>query len=1530
MSSARKRPKLQRGLSGVKRQFSWRQPVRPFISSTFKDFAEERDYLVRKVFPQIDNLCRQRGTYFAPVDLRWGINDEQSNSGNVVTLCLDYINRCTPFFICLLGERYGSHRPIDAPPLQRNCTDIPDDSSWLDKNFLVAASNGYSWVLQESHQTCSVTELEIIQAAFLNDNAHCHFYFRESVHIDNLFTDLPEEEREILLEKYHAESDYAELKMRDLKKRIVTKGLPVKYFQTPQELGRLVLEDWTGIINKMYPDINELILGMGGEQFQEWMAHEAFAETRRRVFVSTPDIQALYAKLDEFAESLLDESHEDITDTTITTQDHYTIPGKLKEPSPAKYKSVFVVTGDRGCGKTSILSNWVKEFRDNNRDIKVLTHYVGASSISTDVTSFMRRATYELREEYIGEQRDSNSSDAQDLSDFHRISEAFIAALGLGPCVLILDGIDELSTTFGVSVQQVKEMSWLSATLPPQCKIILTTVKSDLSFRGLAMRKDAIFHSVSLITDPDIRCSIVEEHLAVHCKSLDKEQINMILECKLSERPLFLCVLANELRVCGTHRNLNKQLQIYLESANIRDLWRLIIERWIKDYGWTTDHPYSTSTATFSSSTTPPPVALQGWVADALRLIAVSRNGLTEKEILDILEIIGYSGPAAVTSFDWALFRSAALDSLMERPGGIVGKSTRPTTNPGLPQFWERQKQLYHSYIGRYLMKQEHNQRRVEELPWQLEMSGELAALSQILSEPRTFSAMCGGEDDTLKLDLHRYWKTLRDAGFDPSTIYKNMIEKASQNEAITDRTDSHIEIIFDNDQSSEKTQSVSVDDVSEKGDSHKSDCQKPELKKQLSVIEEISSSDNLLVNPSDISIPVLDEDRIDKIDDLFLSSASDGDIFDATSATKESDISQWCINSVDHESDSSREEDFYDAQENVNSEINAGLSKWSSAEEYLTAEDEVAEQPPISKRELASLSRYAGQFLSELGHFDRARELLFMAYTYIKEKTPLSSDELLIRFKIEESLAEWHFYQLKNDEAENFYKKSLNTLLDIPEEDCVTEYNTHMESKGRLLNRLGNIKIYSGNWSEAQAYLQEAKECMNSAKSTAGRATVYYNLGVYWLRKHRHEKAEPNLRQALSLRERWYGTSHPLVAEVLDNLATLLSDRWNHIHFDRAEAEPMFRRALQIRETSLGPNHLLFATTLFHLGRMLKDDGSRQCKKEAIQLLKRSLDVRSTILGPNHKLTKAVRMCLKQVESQLAHGEYDYAPVKQPDKRTPEQPYSSMSWHDQDLIKLDKRPSPRFSQRPLSRGEINRGSSSSSSVGRRSHRSQVTSSNSFRLDDGGNYPSRSESKQSGYDSRPVSQGRSSNYNQWQEVRYKQRSQRSGSGSTVHSGYSNRPVSAMDADSVHRVKCTIPGKFTIDSSNAKNVIHGPHIQIQSLLGEPPCPRPLTGLVHTSSWYHVPGRYSRPGQYYPPKRHQMRPNNNYQQSSKKKNREEIITADVKKLTGMSSRKTTQEESNEPRIEMNGNSVINNDKLTASISKITFKEDVEINQ
>ena len=52
---------------------SRQREIRVFISSTFRDMQEEREELVKQIFPQLRRLCESRGVTWGEVDLRWGV-----------------------------------------------------------------------------------------------------------------------------------------------------------------------------------------------------------------------------------------------------------------------------------------------------------------------------------------------------------------------------------------------------------------------------------------------------------------------------------------------------------------------------------------------------------------------------------------------------------------------------------------------------------------------------------------------------------------------------------------------------------------------------------------------------------------------------------------------------------------------------------------------------------------------------------------------------------------------------------------------------------------------------------------------------------------------------------------------------------------------------------------------------------------------------------------------------------------------------------------------------------------------------------------------------------------------------------------------------------------------------------------------------------------------------------------------------------------------------------------------------------------
>ena len=74
-----------------------------FVSSTFRDMQEEREYLREKVYPELRVEFARRYVDLTFIDLTWGVTEEQSKSGQTMEICLRQIEKSRPFFIGILG-----------------------------------------------------------------------------------------------------------------------------------------------------------------------------------------------------------------------------------------------------------------------------------------------------------------------------------------------------------------------------------------------------------------------------------------------------------------------------------------------------------------------------------------------------------------------------------------------------------------------------------------------------------------------------------------------------------------------------------------------------------------------------------------------------------------------------------------------------------------------------------------------------------------------------------------------------------------------------------------------------------------------------------------------------------------------------------------------------------------------------------------------------------------------------------------------------------------------------------------------------------------------------------------------------------------------------------------------------------------------------------------------------------------------------------------------------------------------------------
>ena len=130
--------------------------VRVFVSSTFIDMHSEREELVKRVFPPLRNYYRSCGLSLSEIDLRWGVTEDQAGRGKTLSICLEEIDRCHPFFIGMIGDRYGSVIP----------------------SFMPSGLKTYPWLAEFEGR--SLTEIEIAHAVLNRPTppACAAFYFR--------------------------------------------------------------------------------------------------------------------------------------------------------------------------------------------------------------------------------------------------------------------------------------------------------------------------------------------------------------------------------------------------------------------------------------------------------------------------------------------------------------------------------------------------------------------------------------------------------------------------------------------------------------------------------------------------------------------------------------------------------------------------------------------------------------------------------------------------------------------------------------------------------------------------------------------------------------------------------------------------------------------------------------------------------------------------------------------------------------------------------------------------------------------------------------------------------------------------------------------------------------------------------------------------------------------------------------------------------------------------------------------------------
>jgi len=659
--------------------------IRVFISSTFRDMQEERNILIKKIFPQLRKLCEERAVTWTEVDLRWGITTEEASEGKVLPLCLAEIQRCRPYFIGLLGERYG-WVPDSIP------ADLLESQAWL-----------------KEHLNHSVTELEILHGVLKEEQMHGHayFYFRDPKYLESV----PEGKRHDFI----TESDEATGKLAKLKHKIwIATDEKIcelrEGYANPEQLGEWILEDFTALIDRLYPKDK-----IPDPLDQEAMRHEAYAQSRRLAFVGRSD---LLRQMDEHAGN-----------------------------AGAK---PLILTGESGCGKSALLAEWVARWRLENPDDLIIQHYTGSTPESADWQGLVRRILGELRREFDFTDELPMEPDALRTA----MQDWLVKAAGARRVVIVLDALNQLS---GADAS-AKQLGWLPFALPPNVRLIVSSLPGE-SLDALCKRGWTEL-DVPLFARADIAPAALA-YFRIFSKTPPQNIVAKLESTHAACNALYLRAVLDELRQFGKHEELEAKAFEYVKAPDLPTLFDRILTRWHEDFGEDREHP--------------------DLVCRSLCLIACSRFGLSEAELLDLLGKKNADGIyEPLPRRPWTPFYLAAENALAQRAGLLnfghdylrAAVERRYLADGADACDFRLQLAGYFGSIH------EPTDRKLDELPALLRDTEQWEALKDLLADLPTFERMRNHR--RWKWELHGFWLAIGER-YDPVEVYRHSLDEVEQ-----------------------------------------------------------------------------------------------------------------------------------------------------------------------------------------------------------------------------------------------------------------------------------------------------------------------------------------------------------------------------------------------------------------------------------------------------------------------------------------------------------------------------------------------------------------------------------------------------------------------------------------------------------------------------------------------------------------------------------------------------------------------------
>jgi hypothetical protein len=606
-----------------------------FISSTFKDVQAERDSLRDVVFRGIDDNLKDYHRRLEPIDLRWGVEtvetpEQERKELLVLKVCLDEIERCRPFLLVILGDRYGW-----TPPAHRMQTVIDE------KGFVTKVENK------------SVTALEIEYGVLDSpeQKKRSFFYFRA---ISN-YGDMPLSTRALYsdLHKGIIESkSLSDKEKLDLSDLFVSRQSGALSADGSAHLAQLVAKDpMVEQGHKLLEELKRRIEQDTGLASRVRKYDARWDQQTGRVGVPAKwadMVQAdLWGELKEECEegaSAIDTSWQGQERTALEefvelrSRDFTGREALLKElekfafTPPQSETWGLCLHGGPGTGKSALFAMLFRKLQEAQRNGRflLLAHAGGISLRAGNVDAMIRRWIQELAR-HLHLDQDDPSKDLATLEEKKRLFAELLSRASTTTRVACL--IDALNQFERSAV--ARHLTWLPELWPKNTRLITTCIAGSES-EALSKKTGVALKELPRLDEGEAEaivqsiCNRYHRALnpAITKRLLDKKKPDAVLSCA---NPLWLTIAVEQLnlldeddftaadRLEGTpEQKLHAFMLKTVEElpATIEELYTALYHRAHERFG----QRYGIS-----------------WIPEMLQFIACSRFGLREKDLEALL-----------------------------------------------------------------------------------------------------------------------------------------------------------------------------------------------------------------------------------------------------------------------------------------------------------------------------------------------------------------------------------------------------------------------------------------------------------------------------------------------------------------------------------------------------------------------------------------------------------------------------------------------------------------------------------------------------------------------------------------------------------------------------------------------------------------------------------------------------------------------------------------------------------------------------